>query len=116
MQKKTAAKNSGAQSLLVELLTEELPPKSLQQLAERFRDALAASLEGDSLLPRPYVANPHCFATPRRLAVLIRGVFEKATEVHTDRAGPLVSVGVEAANGFAKKCGVAVELLEKIQT
>lgn len=116
MPKKKAAKNSGTQSLLVELLTEELPPKSLQRLAERFRDALASSLEGASLLPRPYVVKPHCFATPRRLAVLIQGVLEKATDVSTDKAGPLVSAGAEAARGFAKKWGVAVESLKKIPT
>jgi glycyl-tRNA synthetase beta chain len=106
MPKKKAAKNSGTQSLLVELLTEELPPKSLQRLAERFRDALASSLEGAGLLPHPYVVKPHCFATPRRLAVLIQGVLEKATDVSTDKAGPLVSAGAEAARGFAKKWGL----------
>jgi glycyl-tRNA synthetase beta chain len=116
MLKKKSAKNSGAQSLLVELLTEELPPKSLQRLAERFRDALAAGLEGVSLLPRPFVANPQCFATPRRLAVLIQGVLEKATDVHNDKAGPLVSAGAEMAKGFAKKWGVLVESLKKIPT
>jgi len=116
MPKKKAAKNSGTQSLLVEFLTEELPPKSLQRLAERFRDALASGLEGVSLLPRPYVVKPHCFATPRRLAVLIQGVLEKANDVSTDKAGPLVSAGAEAAKGFARKHGVAVESLKKIPT
>jgi glycyl-tRNA synthetase beta chain len=116
MPKKKAAKNSGTQSLLVEFLTEELPPKSLQRLAERFRDALASGLEGVSLLPRPYVVKPHCFATPRRLAVLIQGVLEKANNVSTDKAGPLVSAGAEAAKGFARKHGVAVESLKKIPT
>ena len=116
MLKKKSAKISEAQSLLVELLTEELPPMSLQRLAERFRDALAAGLEGVSLLPRPYVANPHCFATPRRLAVLIQGVLEKATDVHNDKAGPLVSAGADMAKGFAKKWGVPVESLKKIPT
>ncbi len=114
LKKKTAGPATDA--LLVELLTEELPPKALQRLAERFRDALAAGLEGASLLPRPYVVKPHCFATPRRLAVLIQGVLEKATDISTDKAGPLVSAGAEAAKGFARKHGVAVESLEKIPT
>ncbi len=103
-------------TLLVELLTEELPPKALQRLAERFRDALAADLEGASLLPRPRVVDPRYFGTPRRIAVLIQDVLENATDISTDKAGPLVSAGAEAAKGFAGKYGVAVESLEKIQT
>ncbi len=103
-------------TLLVELLTEELPPKALQRFAQRFRDALAAGLEGHGLLPRPYIADPRCFATPRRLAVLIQGVHGKAIEVTTDKVGPLVSAGEGAAKGFAKKWNVAVEALEKTPT
>ncbi|HUL41831.1 MAG TPA: glycine--tRNA ligase subunit beta [Burkholderiales bacterium] len=116
MPKKRAVKNTGAQSLLVELFTEELPPKSQQRLAEKFRDALAAGLEGVNLLPRPFVANPQCFATPRRLAVLIKGVLNQASDLSGKTSGPLVSAGVEAAKGFARKLGVPVDLLEKIPT
>jgi glycyl-tRNA synthetase beta chain len=105
-----------ADTLLVELLTEELPPKALRQLSETFRDALAAGLEGQGLLPRPYAAEPRGFATPRRLAVSIKGVLEKATDVHTEKAGPLVKAGAEAAKGFARKCRVSVESLEKTPT
>jgi len=112
--KKTAGPTTD--TLLVELLTEELPPKALQTLAIRFRDALAAHLDGASLLPRPRVVDPRCLGTPRRIAVLIQGVLEKATDLSEKTAGPLVSAGVEAAKGFAKKWGVAVESLEKIQT
>ena len=116
MPKKRLVRNTGAQSLLVELLTEELPPMSLQRLAERFCDALSAGLEGVSLLPRPFVAGPQCFATPRRLAVLIQDVLGKATDESGKTSGPLVSAGTEAAKGFAKKWGVPVDLLEKIST
>ena len=103
-------------TLLVELLTEELPPKALQRLAQRFRDALAAELEGHALFPRPRTAEPRSFATPRRLAVLIQGVHGKATEVTSDKVGPLVSAGEGAAKGFAKKWGVEVESLKRIPT
>src|SRR5712691_8437327 len=103
-------------TLLVELLTEELPPKALQRLAQRFRDALAAELEGHALFPRPRAAEPRCFATPRRLAVLIQGVHSKATEWTSDKAGPFVSAGEGAAKGFAKKWGVEVESLKRIPT
>jgi len=112
MPKKKPGKTPKAESLLVELLTEELPPKALQRLAERFRDALFASLR----LPFPHKYVPHSFATPRRLAVLVQGVPARKLDVHTSKSGPLVSAGMEAARGFAKKYGVAVEALEKIST
>src|SRR6266568_7625940 len=112
MPKKKPGKTPKAESLLVELLTEELPPKALQRLAERFRDALFASLR----LPFPHKYVPHSFATPRRLAVLVQGVPARKLDAHTSKSGPLVSAGMEAARGFAKKYGVAVEALEKIST
>ena len=101
-------------TLLVEILTEELPPKVLRQLAERFRDALAADL--DTLFPHPHTANPRCFATPRRLAVVIAGVHDKAPDVSETKSGPPVSASAETAKGFAKKHGVSVESLTKQQT
>jgi glycyl-tRNA synthetase beta chain len=99
-----------AATLLVELLTEELPPKALRRLAETFGDSLAAALR-DGLLP--HAESVRCFATPRRLAVMIPGVLEKAADLRSERTGPSVSAGPEAARGFARKCGVPVESLEK---
>ena len=112
--KKHAAPAPG--TLLVEILTEELPPRALQRLAEGFRKALAEELERHALLPRPHATGPRSFATPRRLAVLIQGVHGEAREVTADTAGPLVSAGEGAAKGFAKKWGVEVESLKKIPT
>jgi len=108
--KKTALPASA--TLLVELLTEELPPKALQRLAERFGDALFKGLN----LPFPHKHVPQCFATPRRLAVLVQGVPEKADDVLGKASGPSVRAGAAAAEGFAKKWGVTVESLEKIPT
>lgn len=99
-------------SLLVELLTEELPPKALQGLAETFRDALAAGLT--DLLPGADAAR--CFASPRRLAVLIQGVLGKSLDTTKETMGPPLSAGPEAAKGFARKCGIPVESLTKHQT
>ena len=99
-----------AATLLVELLTEELPPKALRRLAETFGDSLAAALR-DGLLP--HADTVRCFATPRRIAVMIPGVLDQAADASTEKAGPPVSAGSEAARGFAKKCGVAVESLQK---
>jgi glycyl-tRNA synthetase beta chain len=68
-----------AESLLVELLTEELPPKALKALGEVFADRILSGLVKTNLKPRdpPGVA---AFATPRRLAVLIPDVLAKAPD------------------------------------
>src|SRR5215470_10616277 len=101
-------------TLLVELLTEELPPKSLLRLAETFRDALASGLNGSSLVASPY--NARSFASPRRLAALIPNVAAKAIDVRSETSGPPVAAGPKAAEGFAKKYGLAVEALKRVST
>ncbi|HET7763690.1 MAG TPA: glycine--tRNA ligase subunit beta [Burkholderiales bacterium] len=113
---KTKHAGPAPSTLLVELLTEELPPKALLRLAQRFCEALTLDLEKHNLLPRPRAAEPRYFATPRRLAVLIEGVHGSAREVRSDTVGPLVSAGEGAAKGFARKWGVEVEALKKIPT
>jgi glycyl-tRNA synthetase beta chain len=112
--KKKNPKAPGAASLLVEILTEELPPKSLLRLAEVFRDALASGLNGSSLVSLPYSAR--CFASPRRLTVLIEKVANKATDMHADTSGPSVAAGTKAAEGFAKKYGLTVDALKRVPT
>src|SRR6266849_8229952 len=101
-------------TLLVELLTEELPPKSLLRIAEVFRDALTSNLNGSSLVASPYYAR--CFASPRRLAVLIPNVVSKATDEPSETSGPSVAAGLKAAEGFAKKHGVTVDALKRVST
>src|SRR6267154_1416375 len=101
-------------TLLVELLTEELPPKSLLRIAEVFRDALASNLNGSSLVASPYHAR--CFASPRRLAVLIPNVVSKAADEPSETSGPSVAAGPKAAEGFAKKHGVPVDTLKRVST
>ena len=107
-------------SLLVELLTEELPPKALRQLAYFFADALANSL----IKARLKLHEPGwtVFATPRRLGVLVRDVAEKAPDHEAVVKGPSVKAGLgadgtpsQALLGFAGKQGVPVERLERIQ-
>ena len=66
------------ETLVVELLTEELPPKALRQLGEAFGEALAASLRGEGLVPLD--AKPVCYASPRRLAVSIKAVLSRAPD------------------------------------
>jgi glycyl-tRNA synthetase beta chain len=65
-------------TLLVELRTEELPPKSLKRLGEAFAERISASLRGQGFLDTGSVTTS--FATPRRLAVLISGVFEEGKD------------------------------------
>ena len=60
------------QTLLVELLTEELPPKALAKLGEVFADAMFQGLSSRAFLEADAVAT--AYATPRRLAVSITGV------------------------------------------
>jgi glycyl-tRNA synthetase beta chain len=108
-------------SLLVELLTEELPPKALRRLSESFAAALAENLGKDDFLGAGSAA--HAFATPRRLAVLITHVRERAPDKPVEASGPSVRVGLDAAGnptqallGFARKHGVDVATLKRRET
>ena len=96
-------------TLLVELLTEELPPKSLSRLSGSFADALCADLRKDGFLTAASVATP--FATPRRLAISVTHVLDKAPDVAREVQGPSVGAAAQAVAGFAKKNGVDVAAL-----
>jgi len=100
-------------TLLVELLTEELPPKSLRALGDAFADQLVAEIVRYRLKDR--VPGKRTFATPRRLAVLIPEVREKALDLEHAVEGP-ASSNKKAVEGFAKKHRVAPESLERRQT
>jgi glycyl-tRNA synthetase beta chain len=67
-----------AQTLLVELFVEELPPKALKKLGESFAGTLAASLQAQGLAPADATVTP--FASPRRLGVAVSGVLSKAAD------------------------------------
>src|SRR5260221_6242324 len=101
-------------SLLVELLTEELPPKSLRQLGQVFADEIGNGLVQHQLKLREPDWMP--FATPRRLAVLVPGVKEKGEDRAMEVAGPSVKAPPEAVTGFAKKQGVEVKDLVRHET
>src|SRR5258706_14530655 len=100
-------------TLLVELLTEELPPKSLRELSEAFASRLFSDLsKGLFLQPGSSV---RALATPRRLAVLIAKARDRSADSARDVQGPPVTAAAQAVAGFAKKNGVAVEALKKQQ-
>jgi glycyl-tRNA synthetase beta chain len=101
-----------AATLLVELLTEELPPKSLHALSEAFKDRLFANLVQSHLKQRDFKGT-HAYATPRRLAVLIPDVAEKGQDRQSEVTGPSVKAPAEAIAGFARKHGISVDELGK---
>jgi glycyl-tRNA synthetase beta chain len=121
MVKKTSDNTGGSETLLIELLTEELPPKVLQRMSRAFCDALVGDLRHDSLLAEDSQAK--VFATPRRLAVSISDVLTKAPDKAVEIPGPSIKVGLDstgkptpALTGFARKNGVTVDELVQIDT
>jgi glycyl-tRNA synthetase beta chain len=102
-------------SLLVEILTEELPPKSLRMLSEAF----AHRLLNDLIKRQLKLREPHgtrAFATPRRLAVFIPDVEATGQDRETEILGPSTKAPAQAIEGFARKHGVTVESLERRST
>ena len=105
-------------SLLVEILTEELPPKALARLMEAFSHGLFEGLKDKNFLPPEAEFTP--FATPRRLAVLISSVLAKQADRVVERKGPALATALDASGqptpallGFAKSCGADVSKLER---
>ena len=97
--------------LLVEVLTEELPPKALARLMEAFARNTYDGLKKKGFVTGKSVVRP--FATPRRLAVLVSEVLPKQLDRVVERRGPAVSMGLDPAGnptpallGFARSCGV----------
>jgi len=106
-----------AQDLLVEIGTEELPPKSLRALSDAFTAGIVAGLQNAGL--RHGIV--HSYATPRRLAVLIRRVASHQADQVVQRKGPPVSASftadglpTRAATAFAESCGVALTALTRV--
>jgi len=110
---------TSTQDFLVEIGTEELPPKALSSLATAFSDAITAALSQAEL---PF-SHAKTYATPRRLAVIVTALATKQNDRTVERRGPAVNAAFDdsgqpkpAALGFAKSCGVTVENLTRIDT
>lgn len=108
-----------AVDFLVELGTEELPPKSLLVLSEAFKDGIVAGLN-DAQLP---FANVTVYAAPRRLAVLVNGLSTQQPDRVEEKLGPNVAAAYDkegnpskAAEGFARSCGVSFDQLSRVDT
>lgn len=105
--------------LLVELGTEELPPNSLMTLANAFTDEVVAQLAAAELTH----GDVKTYATPRRLAFLIKDVQAKQKDKTLERRGPALKAAFDsegnptkAATGFAHSLGIKVEELEQQET
>jgi glycyl-tRNA synthetase beta chain len=114
MSEPTAAARIERRDLLIELGTEELPPRALRTLELAFADGLRTRLTQAGLS----VAAMESFATPRRLAVHIRRLAVRPPDQLIKRRGPPLTASFDAAGAptraataFAHSCGVALEAL-----
>ena len=97
-------------TLLIELLTEELPPKALNNLGNHFAQSIVEGLEKTQLIDGEIQFTP--YASPRRLAVQVANVKAVQADQHLVKKGPAVSANEKAIAGFARSCGVEVGSLK----
>ena len=112
---------TAGKSLLIELGTEELPPKALDELSAAFLRGIC-----DGLAKRGVAAGLDqalAYASPRRLAAFIPDVAAAQPDQAIERRGPALAAAFDAEGqpskallGFAHSCGVGVEQLEKLET
>jgi len=108
-----------ASDFLVEIGTEELPPKALKDLMVAFGQNMQEGL----LLERLPHGGISTYASPRRLSVWVRSLAMSQEDRQFEQKGPPVSVAFDAsgnptpaARAFAGKCGVAVEKLGRTKS
>ncbi len=107
------------QNFLVEIGTEELPPKALKTLATAFADNVQAELNQAGLT----FDKIEWFAAPRRLAVKVLNLATQQPSKEIEKRGPAVSAAFDAegkptkaAEGWARGCGITVDQAERIAT
>ena len=107
------------QNFLVEIGTEELPPKALKTLATSFADNVEVELNQAGLS----FDKIEWFAAPRRLAVKVLNLATQQPSKEIEKRGPPVSAAFDAegkptkaAEGWARGCGITVEQAERIAT
>ncbi|MBV2130249.1 glycine--tRNA ligase subunit beta [Arsukibacterium indicum] len=108
-----------AQDFLVEIGTEELPPKALKTLATAFADNIAAELAKQELNHDDIV----WYAAPRRLAVRVNGLAASQSDKVVEKRGPAIAAAFDAdgkptkaAQGWAAGCGISIEEAERLET
>lgn len=97
---------------LVELGTEELPPKALKTLSDAFLNGITSGLDAAGIAYT--TATP--FASPRRLAVLISNIQPQQPDRSIEKRGPATQAPEKAVQGFAGSCGVSIDQLEVMET
>jgi len=110
-------------TLLIELGTEELPPKALKKLSDAFTAELLNGLIEAELITQAGADSALPFASPRRLALSVPNVIAAQPDQTIERRGPAIQAAFNgageatpAATGFAKSCGVEVANLERLKT
>ncbi|ELG4677981.1 glycine--tRNA ligase subunit beta [Vibrio cholerae] len=108
-----------AKEFLIELGTEELPPKQLRTLAEAFAANFAAEMAAADIAHEGVT----WFATPRRLALKVANLAESQPDRVVEKRGPAVNVAFDAdgkptkaAEGWARGNGITVEQAERLVT
>ena len=110
---------SETKDLLFELGCEELPPKSLLKLSHALRSGIESGLKEANLA----YTSAHAYATPRRLAVVIKALNVSQPDQSVEKRGPAVQAAFaedgtpsKAAEGFARGCGTSVDKLGRLKT
>lgn len=106
-------------NLLLELGTEELPPKSLRNLAQSLHDSFVKQLKDEGL----EFASSKWYATPRRLALFIEGLADKQEDKEVEIKGPSVKAAFDAegnptkaALGWANANGISIDQAQRLET
>ncbi|MBQ1837462.1 MAG: glycine--tRNA ligase subunit beta, partial [Neisseriaceae bacterium] len=105
-------------SLIIELLTEELPPKALKNLSQHFAATISQGLFDARLIDN--AENHTAFATPRRLAVLVPNVKGVQPDIQVVKKGPSVANALQngeptkALQGFMRSCGAELSALKVV--
>ncbi|RAW87483.1 glycine--tRNA ligase subunit beta [Photorhabdus laumondii] len=107
------------QTFLVEIGTEELPPKALRSLAEAFAANFATELDNANLA----YGEVSWFATPRRLALKVANLDEAQADREVEKRGPAIAQAFDAegkptkaAEGWARGCGITAAQAERLVT
>jgi glycyl-tRNA synthetase beta chain len=107
------------QDFLVELGTEELPPKALKPLSDAFTQGIAKGLEDAGI----EFGKVETFAAPRRLAVRVRALGDAQPDKPVEKRGPAVKAAFDdsgnptrALTGFATSLGVTPDQLDTLET
>ncbi|WP_140186277.1 glycine--tRNA ligase subunit beta [Providencia stuartii] len=107
------------QTFLVEIGTEELPPKALRSLAESFAANFTAELDSADIAH----GEVSWFAAPRRLALKVASLADASPDREVEKRGPAISAAfgadgqpTKAAEGWARGCGITVDQAERLTT